>query len=61
MSSLRARIEKQFQLCLKFLCPTNVVLKNGNVPVTVEHVKNVSPNLRVYLQQICLKEKVKQV
>jgi hypothetical protein len=27
----------------------------------VEHVENVNPSLRVYLQQIHLKEKVEQV
>ncbi len=29
--------------------------------MTIEHVKNVRPSLRVYLQQICFKEKVKEV
>jgi hypothetical protein len=48
MSSVRVRIEQQFQLCLEFLGPNDVVLKNGNLPMTVEHVKNVSPSLRVY-------------
>jgi hypothetical protein len=36
-------------------------LKNGNTPVTIEHVKNVSPSLKVYLQQIHFKKKVEQV
>jgi hypothetical protein len=58
MSSLQARVEKQFQLCLEFLGPNDVVSKNGNMPMIVEHVENVSPSLRVYLQQICLKKKV---
>jgi hypothetical protein len=49
MSFLWARIKEQFQHCLKFLGPNNVVLKNGNLLVTVEHVENVSPNLIVYL------------
>jgi hypothetical protein len=61
MSSLRARVEKEFQLCLELLGPNDVVLKNGNVPMIVEHVENVSPSLRVYLQQICFKEKVEQI
>jgi hypothetical protein len=29
--------------------------------VTIKHIKNDSPNLRVYLQKIGLKEKVEQV
>jgi hypothetical protein len=61
MSSLQAKIEKQFQFCLEFLSPNDLVLKNGNLPVIVEHVENVSPSLRVYLQHIRLKEKVEQV
>ncbi len=46
---------------MKFLGLNDVVLKNGNLLVTVKHVENVSPSLRVYLQQIHLKEKVEQV
>ncbi len=61
MSSLWTRIKKQFQLCLKFLGLNDVVLKNGNLLVTVEHVENVSPSLKIYLQQIHLKEKVEQI
>jgi hypothetical protein len=61
MSSLQAKVEKQFQLCLELLGPNDVVLKNGNVPAIVEHVENVSPSLKVYLQQIRFKEKVEQV
>jgi hypothetical protein len=48
MFSLQTRIEDQFQLCLKFLGPNDVVLKNGNPPMIVEHVQNVSSSLRVY-------------
>jgi hypothetical protein len=61
MSSLQAKVKKQFQLCLELLGPNDVVLKNGNVPAIVEHVENVSPSLKVYLQQIRFKEKVEQV
>jgi hypothetical protein len=61
MSSLQTRVEDQFQLCLEFLGPNDVVLKNGNLPIIVEHVKNVSSSLRVYLQQIRFKKKVEQV
>jgi hypothetical protein len=31
------------------------------VPLTIEHVENTNPSLRVYLQQIRLKKKVEQV
>jgi hypothetical protein len=60
MSSLQTKIEENFQLCLKFLGLNDLALKNGNLSVTIEHVENVSPSLRVYLQQICFKQKVKQ-
>ncbi len=46
---------------MKFLGLNDVVLKNGNLLVTVEHVENVSPSLKIYLQQIHLKEKVEQI
>jgi hypothetical protein len=39
MSFLRAKVEKQFQLCLEFLSLNDVILKNGNVTMPVEHVK----------------------
>ncbi len=49
MSSLWAKVEKQFQLYLEFLGLNDVVLKNDNMSMIGEHVKNVSPSLRVYL------------
>ncbi len=49
MYFLWIKVEKQFQLCLELLGPNDVVLNNNNMPVTVKHVENVSPNLRVYL------------
>jgi hypothetical protein len=61
MSALRTRVEEQFELCLKFLGLNDVVLKNGNLPMIVKHVENVSSSLRVYLQQIRFKDKIKQV
>jgi len=61
MSSLQARVEEQFKLCLEFLGPNDVVLNKGNLQVIVECVENVNPSLRIYLKQICLKEKVEQV
>jgi len=61
MFSLRTKVEKQFQLRLGFLGLNYVVLKNVKMPVIIEHVENVSPSLRIYLQQIHFKEKVEQV
>jgi hypothetical protein len=49
MSYLQARVEEQFQLCLEFLGPNDVVLNKGNLQVIVKCVKNVSPSLRTYL------------
>ncbi len=39
MSFLQAKVEIQFQLCLEFLSLNDVILKNRNVPMLVEHVK----------------------
>jgi dihydroxyacetone kinase-like predicted kinase len=49
MSSLQARVEEQFQLYLEFLGPNVVVVRNFDIPMTIEHVHNNSPSLRVYL------------
>jgi hypothetical protein len=49
MSSIRARVEEEFKLCLEFLGPNVIMLKNDDLLVIVEHVKNDSPSLRVYL------------
>jgi hypothetical protein len=49
MSYLQARVEEQFQLCLEFLGPNDVVLNKGNLQVIVKCVENVSPSLRIYL------------
>jgi hypothetical protein len=56
MSFLQARVEKQFQLCLEFLGPNDVVLKNGNVLVIVEHVENVSPSPSLFATNMSQKE-----
>jgi len=49
MSFLRAKVEKQFQFYLEFLNPNVVMLKNFDLIMTIEHVKNNSSSLRVYL------------
>jgi hypothetical protein len=54
-------VEEQFQLCLEFLGPNVVVLKNFDLLVIVECVDNNSPSLKVYLQKTRLKDKVKHV
>ncbi len=61
MSSLRARVEEQFQLRLEFLGPNVVVLMDSDLLVTIEHVESSSPSLRVYLQRTNLEKKVEQV
>ncbi len=61
MSFLWTKVEKQFQSRLEFSNPNVVVLKNCNLLMTVEHVKNNSSSLRVYLQKIGFKKKVEQV
>jgi hypothetical protein len=40
MSSLWAKVEEEFQLCLKVLDSNVIMLKNHDLPVTIEHVKN---------------------
>jgi hypothetical protein len=49
MSSLQAKVEKQFQLCLEFLGSNVVVLRDSDLLVTIEHVESNSPSLIVYL------------
>jgi len=61
MSSLQAKVEEQFQLYLRFLGPSVVVVRNFELPLTIEHVDNNSPSLRVYLQKTGLKTKVEQI
>jgi len=61
MSFLQAKVEEQFQVCLEFLGPNVLVLRNFDLPLTIEHVDNNSPNLKVHLQKTNFKEKVKQV
>jgi len=60
MSSLRAKVEEQFQLCLRFLSPSAIVVRNFDLPLTIKHVDNNSPSLRVYLQKTILKNKVEK-
>ncbi len=57
MFSLWAQVEKQFQLCAKFLGPNAKVLGNANLPLKL---KNESSSLKVYLQKSGLREKEKQ-
>jgi hypothetical protein len=48
---LWVKVEKQFQLCLKFLGFSVIMLKNHDMAMTIEHVKNDSPSLKVNLQK----------
>jgi hypothetical protein len=61
MSSLRAKVKKQFQLCLEFLGPNVVVVRNFDLLVTIEHVDKNNQSLKVYLQKTSLKKKVEEV
>ncbi len=61
MSFLQTRIKEQLQLCLEFLGPNGVMLRNYDLLVIVEHVKNSGPSLRVYLQKTNIQKKVEQV
>jgi hypothetical protein len=38
MSSLRARVQEQFQLFLEFICPSALMLKYSNLSMTVEQM-----------------------
>ncbi len=58
MSSLQVKVEKQIELCLKFIYPNVVMLKYSNLSMTIEHVEDDSPSQRVYLQKIGFKKKV---
>jgi hypothetical protein len=49
MSSLQAKVKKQSQLYLEFLGPNVVVVRNFDIPMTIEHVHNNNPSLRVHL------------
>jgi hypothetical protein len=53
MSSQRARVEKQLQLCLKFLASSDVVLKIIDLLVKVKEDRS---SLKLLLQKIGLKE-----
>jgi hypothetical protein len=61
MSFLWAKVEEQFQFHLKFLNLNVVVLMNYELLMTIEHVENNSSSMRIYLQKISFKEKVKHV
>jgi len=56
MSSLKATIEKQFQLSLEFRSPIVEMLKNtrishnSNLQIKVEHVEE-RPSLKLFLQK----------
>jgi hypothetical protein len=53
----RARVKKWFQLCLEFLGLNDVVLKNGNLLVTIEHVENVRTSLSLFVANTFQKKK----
>jgi hypothetical protein len=53
MSFLKARVEKQLQLCLKFLGSNDVKLKTTYLPMKVEEGRS---SLKLFLQKIGLKE-----
>jgi hypothetical protein len=61
MSSLRTKVEKQLQLCLRFLSPSAIMVRNFDLPLTIKHIDNNSPSLKVYLQKTILKNNVEQV
>jgi hypothetical protein len=46
-----SKVEKQFQLCLKNLGSNVIMLKNHDLLMIIEHLKNDSPSLRVNLQK----------
>jgi len=56
MSSLRARVEEQLQLCSKFLVSNDVLLKIIDLLVKVEE----RSNLKLLLQKIGLKENLQK-
>jgi hypothetical protein len=57
MSSLRARVEEQLQLCSKFLVSNDVLLKIIDLLVKVEEDRS---NLKLLLQKIGLKENLQK-
>jgi hypothetical protein len=67
MSSLRARVEKQFQLSIKFLDPSAIMVRNTktsdnlDLPIKIKHGKEDRSSFKFYPQKRGLKEKVKHV
>jgi hypothetical protein len=57
ISTLRARVEEQLQLCSKFLVSNDVVLKIIDLLVKVEEDRS---NLKLLLQKIGLKENLQK-
>ncbi len=57
MSFLKARVEKQLQLCLKFLGSNDVKLKTTYLPMKVEEGRS---SLKLFLQKIGLKESLQK-
>jgi hypothetical protein len=53
MSSVKARVKEQLQLCSEFLGSSDVVLITTYLPMKVKEDKS---NLKLFLQKICLKE-----
>jgi hypothetical protein len=49
MSFLQVKGKKLFQLCLEFLGPNVVVVRNFDLLVIIEHVYNNNPILKVHL------------
>ncbi len=54
-------MEGQFQLYLEFLGPKAIVLKSFDLLMTLKHVENRIPSLRIYLQKRSVKKKVEQI
>jgi hypothetical protein len=65
MSSLRARVKKQFQLSIKFLGPSAIMVRstsdNLDLPIKIKHGKEDRSSLKLYSQKKGLKEKVKHL
>jgi hypothetical protein len=57
ISTLKARVEEQLQLCSKFLVSNDVVLKIIDLLVKVEEDRS---NLKLLLQKIGLKENLQK-
>jgi hypothetical protein len=67
MSSLQARVEKQFQLSIKILDPSAIMMRNTrtsdnlDLPIKIKHGKEDRSSFKLYPQKKGLKEKVKHI